>query len=658
MTIETNQSIIINNIEYRISEHPQAKGMPYGQEGRKAVVYQLVGPNGNKQALKVFKRRFRIPRMSAIAEKLEPYAGLPGLQVCKRTVLTATSHSDLLVELPELAYAIFMPWIDGQTWQESMLERKPLTAQKSLDLARSLTQVLVKMEEQGLAHCDLSGPNIILSSGGQVILVDLEEMYGPTFIKSDALPSGSPGYGHRTAGNGLWGSSADRFSGAVILAEMLGWCDEVIRKEAWGESYFSAEELQQSNSRFDLLESSLRQHWGKRLADLFVSVWNSDTLDDCPTLAEWMVALPKYIPVPIESTPEKRDPDLEKNIDSFSEFIALGKKFEAQGNMVGARMTYQHALSLVKPDSPQGQVIQTTLQNLSEEKQAANPLKSVMVEMTDITAEQKKDWKDVEDRSGLRSNSQSAISEQEKFDQSSYHLFLAPPEVSEGESNGIDKQSTVEDKNASHNCTIEQYQNKQEPNNATRHATAEIRYADAKKAIDCKDWKSAKQYLEVVLFYEQDFHHESETAQDLLSQVESELVKEKTPFQLNDPENAVQSDRQDPNTTMASVPDNATLGEREKDFPLTAIHLFNNARAEMNLGNWAEAKELAEKLIQFWPAYQTNGQTANDLLQEINYYIRSKKNSAPDDAYSKKIAWGFILIILGLVLFFALATAH
>ena len=68
-----DQELKIENEVYKITEHPAAPGMPYGQEGRRAVVYQLIAEDSSKYALKVFKPRFRIPSMVAVAEKLEPY---------------------------------------------------------------------------------------------------------------------------------------------------------------------------------------------------------------------------------------------------------------------------------------------------------------------------------------------------------------------------------------------------------------------------------------------------------------------------------------------------------------------------------------------------------------------------------------------------------
>ena len=69
-TFEVNHLLVINSVNYYIAEHPLAPGIPYGQEGRAAVVYQLLSPTGETRALKVFKPRFRLPALTGQAHKI------------------------------------------------------------------------------------------------------------------------------------------------------------------------------------------------------------------------------------------------------------------------------------------------------------------------------------------------------------------------------------------------------------------------------------------------------------------------------------------------------------------------------------------------------------------------------------------------------------
>ncbi len=300
--LSPNDSIDIDGLHYAVAEHPAAPGVAYGQEGRAAVVYQVVDPHNTAWALKVFRPRFRVPVLVTVADKLAAFANIPGLGVCRRTVLTSRKHTELLRQHPDLTYAVLMPWVYGPTWMQVVLEQQPFTPEQSLRLAHALLHLLAEMEERGLAHCDLSGPNVILpalaangsaNSGSDVALVDVEQMFGPDLSKPEILPGGSAGYAHKTAPAGLWSANADRFAGAVLLAEILGWCDERVRRSASGESYFAPEEMQHDSARYQRMLTSLRDYWGASVAGLFEHAWHSETLGDCPTFGEWLVTLPQ-----------------------------------------------------------------------------------------------------------------------------------------------------------------------------------------------------------------------------------------------------------------------------------------------------------------------------------------------------------------------------
>jgi len=49
---QVGEELLISGMTYRIAEHPAAPGVPYGQAGRRAIVYQIVAGN-DKRALKV-----------------------------------------------------------------------------------------------------------------------------------------------------------------------------------------------------------------------------------------------------------------------------------------------------------------------------------------------------------------------------------------------------------------------------------------------------------------------------------------------------------------------------------------------------------------------------------------------------------------------------
>jgi hypothetical protein len=355
-----------------------------------------------RAALKVFRARFRTPALVSQAEKLAAFADLPGLTVCRRTVLTRAQNADLLQQHPDLIYAVLMPWIEGPTWVEVMLEKRPLTPQQALDLARAFADILSRMEQNGIAHCDLSGPNVLLpmlagqtadgrpqtaySPSSTVELVDVEGLYAPGLPRPEALPSGSSGYAHRTAREGLWGPTADRFAGAVLLAEMLGWGDESVREACYGETYFDPAEMPAQGGanppRYRTLLSALARHYGQPVADLFERAWTSETLADCPTFGEWLVALPESVvsgqsSVFSDQSSEgsEKTGDQESSITAIRALMQAARRLEEQNKLESALEVYRQALELAQSDPSLRSLareIELTVQDV-EKRVAAQP---------------------------------------------------------------------------------------------------------------------------------------------------------------------------------------------------------------------------------------------------------------------------------------------
>jgi Tol biopolymer transport system component len=395
--------ISIAGIAYSIAEHPAAPSVPYGQEGRQATVYKIVS-DIEKRALKVFKSRYRVPGLVTVSHRLESFADLPSLQVCHRTVLTPQRHATLLREHPDLVYAVVMPWIDGPTWMEVLLEKGTFTLEQSLSLARSFVETLSAMEQRSVAHCDLSGPNVLLPSLAEhlasnprspIELVDVEQLYAPGMDRPATVPAGSMGYAHHSAPNGLWGPDVDRFAGAVLLAEMLGWCDERVRDAAWGESYFDPAEMHRDGERYRIMGRVLTETWGGAVARLLERAWHSDTLADCATFGEWMLTLPDEVPLlstsfdaPVHiGSLRPQQKSVITNVVSDTDGPGEGRililmdeaqRLEVDGSLTGALQKYRQALALVPADSSLQQelvliVHQLHSQLASSDTQSAGP---------------------------------------------------------------------------------------------------------------------------------------------------------------------------------------------------------------------------------------------------------------------------------------------
>ncbi|WP_239617466.1 hypothetical protein [Cohnella mopanensis] len=300
---EVRARLSINGKPYTIGEHPQAAGVPYGQEGRQGTVYLLnAEESGGPKAMKVFRNKFIDPSLVFHTDTVAKYKGIAGLTACDRSILTPQNHAELLNREPDLLYAVVMPWIEGPTWMDVLLNKQRLSKKQSFSAAFALAHVLMDMEQRGLAHCDLSAANVMLpmlSTVKKVVkpvefvqLIDLEQMFSTHLEKPEHIPAGSPGYAIRNKTQSLmWSGQSDRFAGAILLTEMLASCSDAFIRNLWGESYFDPEELQTGCDRFNELVEMIRMAWGEALAALFVRAWESEHLSQCPPFGEWLMAL-------------------------------------------------------------------------------------------------------------------------------------------------------------------------------------------------------------------------------------------------------------------------------------------------------------------------------------------------------------------------------
>src|SRR5262249_25991860 len=147
----------------------------------------------------------------------------------------------------------------------------------SWDLAYQLVVLLRVLERNHLAHCDISGANVMVRTGDgsaawTVNLIDFDELYWPRAPQPPELPGGTPGYCRGSRGQ--WEESGDRFAAAVLLAEMLGWRDAQVRGRRSGESYFAPPECEAAASeRYSLLEAFLGG-LHPALEQLFAQAWS------------------------------------------------------------------------------------------------------------------------------------------------------------------------------------------------------------------------------------------------------------------------------------------------------------------------------------------------------------------------------------------------
>jgi len=304
--------ISIGTETYYFEPNPVAGTFVYKQTGKKGTVFQIANEDRTvKYALKVFHPAYRTSEVVRSAESIAQYQSLVGLQVCSRVILRKETHGDLVKEHPELEYAVLMPWIEGDTWEDKIFKQQPLTADESLQYGMYMAAILAGLETNGLAHCDIAGANVILCDG-RIELVDVEDMFGPGFSQPTSPPSGQDGYAFRFAlpDSGLWCAAGDRFAGAVILTETLLWHHQIFRERRDSSAFFSKSETlrQHKSQRYLLVQSLLRSRYGSEVTGLFEAAWFSQSLAECPTLTQWYNSLNSGVVDQTQTTLEEVSP--------------------------------------------------------------------------------------------------------------------------------------------------------------------------------------------------------------------------------------------------------------------------------------------------------------------------------------------------------------
>ncbi|MEO7003180.1 MAG: hypothetical protein ABI068_15310, partial [Ktedonobacterales bacterium] len=272
-------------------------------EGGEALLYQLQDvANGALYALKVMKPSYRGEEIARSVASLRPYATLPGLQLGNRICLTRAEYPALIAALPDLEFAVLMPWLTGRTWAGLLTDRaasETYYARDALQVALRTAQALWELEAHHMAHTDVASGNVmLLSEKGEIALLDVETLYMLNTPTPRFKRLGTPGYQHpRLDARGQWRPEGDRFAGAILLTEMLTWWDPTVRALTpdGAETLFQPQELQSLTlPRWQAARDALWNTCPPALA-LFDQAWAAADLADCAELGAWAMVLLQQI---------------------------------------------------------------------------------------------------------------------------------------------------------------------------------------------------------------------------------------------------------------------------------------------------------------------------------------------------------------------------
>ena len=254
--------ISIDGKEYRFNPHPANTESAFAITGKRATIYQLQDEQGALFALKVFSLAYRSPQIAAQAKQLASLQSIPGLEACKRRVLIPVEQAELVITHPELRYAVLMPWLPGRTLEELLSEEDALTPEQGLMAAQKLAETLAELEARGVVHGNLNPVNVLVDlSTPDKVAIHLVGLEGMRF---DAAQGAE------------YDATSDRFTGAMLLAELLS--GEVVREDV--------------ASQEDVAEI-IEDRWGRAICDVYERAVSSPTPAQCPPFTEWIDALAK-----------------------------------------------------------------------------------------------------------------------------------------------------------------------------------------------------------------------------------------------------------------------------------------------------------------------------------------------------------------------------
>lgn len=331
------ESIEINQRSLTFCPDPDASEKAYLRSGARSRVYQLQDSRGALHALKVFTLAYRAPWVAQQAKGIAQYADIPGLSICRRTVITPVSHPELVIKHPEMRYAILMPWVEGDTWRTLKSSQVLSSIERAGNCAVGLAGVLLELEKHGLAHCNLNPDHVVFNfqknAGVQVEMVGVENLFGPGMLAPETMVIDDPVYVHPHSSGPAWGVDADLYAGALLVGEILG---------------FGAEDANRDRSEQDrwpekrYLESS---YWGKGICERYEQAVHSRTPASCPSFIEWKEALAGFTRQAVLPTPSGQA------IAAAVEQEGLEKASTEAGERVGEKEAKEAALPEARSDS-------------------------------------------------------------------------------------------------------------------------------------------------------------------------------------------------------------------------------------------------------------------------------------------------------------------
>lgn len=182
-------------------------GLPAVNAGGFALTYFFKTSDGAKWVVRCFKKEIesRKQRYIEISQFLNKH---------KESFFTTAEYIQQGILVNGQWYPIVkMTQIEGETLN-SFIESNLGESKKLINLANQFRDLVVRLEQLGIAHGDLQHGNIMISND-QLVLIDYDGMYVPALNGHQSVEAGHRSYQHPLRNAEFW-PDLDRFSAIVI----------------------------------------------------------------------------------------------------------------------------------------------------------------------------------------------------------------------------------------------------------------------------------------------------------------------------------------------------------------------------------------------------------------------------------------------------------
>jgi len=190
-------------------------GMPKLISGNFASVFTVRSTTNQRWAVKCFTRfvDHQEERYRRISEALRPVKKPWRVEfdyLSEGVLCEGHWYPALKMEWVDAVELI--PYIEKYLWDSARLA----------DLATKFARMVEDLAALGIAHGDLQHGNLLVTSSGEIKLIDYDGMYVPSLARMGACEIGHPNYQSPARTSSTWGPYLDNFSALVIYSSLVG----------------------------------------------------------------------------------------------------------------------------------------------------------------------------------------------------------------------------------------------------------------------------------------------------------------------------------------------------------------------------------------------------------------------------------------------------